>query len=65
MNSTLVPSFSTDAQRWEALVQRNPKADGAFLYAVQTTGVYCRVAHLSITPAKPEKRCILSMLRQC
>ena len=42
MNSTLVPSFSTDAQRWEALVQRNPRADAAFLYGVQTTGVYCR-----------------------
>ncbi|NEN97643.1 MAG: bifunctional DNA-binding transcriptional regulator/O6-methylguanine-DNA methyltransferase Ada [Moorea sp. SIO3I7] len=42
MNSTLVPSFSTDAQRWEALVQRNPQADGEFLYAVQTTRVYCR-----------------------
>ncbi|BAZ52783.1 methylated-DNA--protein-cysteine methyltransferase [Nostoc sp. NIES-4103] len=40
--STLVSSFSTDAQRWEALVQRNPQADGGFIYAVQTTGVYCR-----------------------
>lgn len=42
MNNILVLSFSNDAQRWDALVQRNPQADGVFLYAVQTTGVYCR-----------------------
>ncbi|PSB04405.1 bifunctional DNA-binding transcriptional regulator/O6-methylguanine-DNA methyltransferase Ada [Merismopedia glauca] len=32
----------TDIQRWEALVERNAKADGMFLYGVQTTGIYCR-----------------------
>ncbi len=34
--------FLTDGQRWEALVQRDPQANDAFLYAVKTTGVYCR-----------------------
>lgn len=34
--------FSTDNQRWEALVHRDPQANDAFLYAVKTTGVYCR-----------------------
>lgn len=29
-------------ERWEAVVRRDPRADGAFVYAVQTTGVYCR-----------------------
>src|SRR5512140_3429409 len=32
---------STDA-RWEAVVARDGKADGMFVYAVTTTGVYCR-----------------------
>jgi len=29
-------------QRWQAVVRRDPQADGAFVYAVRTTGVYCR-----------------------
>jgi AraC family transcriptional regulator, regulatory protein of adaptative response / methylated-DNA-[protein]-cysteine methyltransferase len=41
-SNTLTESFQTDTQRWEALVNRDPRADGAFLYGVQTTGVYCR-----------------------
>lgn len=34
--------FSTDDARWEAVMRRDPDADGAFLYSVATTGVYCR-----------------------
>lgn len=34
--------FSTDARRWAALLNRDRRADGAFVYAVRTTGVYCR-----------------------
>jgi AraC family transcriptional regulator, regulatory protein of adaptative response / methylated-DNA-[protein]-cysteine methyltransferase len=37
-----LPSFSTDADRWAAVAQRDPRADGAFYYSVRTTGVYCR-----------------------
>ncbi|MBI3431909.1 MAG: bifunctional DNA-binding transcriptional regulator/O6-methylguanine-DNA methyltransferase Ada [Hydrogenophilales bacterium] len=29
-------------QRWQAVVGRDPQADGEFVYAVRTTGVYCR-----------------------
>ncbi|MHB1186641.1 bifunctional DNA-binding transcriptional regulator/O6-methylguanine-DNA methyltransferase Ada [Thiobacillus sp.] len=29
-------------QRWQAVVRRDPQADGEFVYAVRTTGVYCR-----------------------
>jgi AraC family transcriptional regulator, regulatory protein of adaptative response / methylated-DNA-[protein]-cysteine methyltransferase len=36
------PPFSSDEARWEAVVRRDRAADGAFYYAVQTTGVYCR-----------------------
>ncbi|MFD1883148.1 bifunctional DNA-binding transcriptional regulator/O6-methylguanine-DNA methyltransferase Ada [Paracoccus pacificus] len=28
--------------RWQSVVDRDPAADGAFVYAVVTTGVYCR-----------------------
>jgi AraC family transcriptional regulator of adaptative response/methylated-DNA-[protein]-cysteine methyltransferase len=32
----------TDERRWRALVDRDDRADGSFVYAVKTTGVYCR-----------------------
>lgn len=35
-------SFSTAEERWQAVMDRSPEADGAFLFAVRTTGVYCR-----------------------
>lgn len=35
-------AFCDDEARWQAVVQRNRTADGAFYYAVRTTGVYCR-----------------------
>lgn len=34
--------FNTDEQRWAAIQTRNRMADGHFVYAVRTTGVYCR-----------------------
>jgi len=39
--------------RWRSLIARDASADGAFVYAVQTTGVYCRPACPSRL-AKPE-----------
>ena len=36
------PPFTTDAERWQAVVTRDRAANGAFYYAVRTTGVYCR-----------------------
>jgi AraC family transcriptional regulator of adaptative response/methylated-DNA-[protein]-cysteine methyltransferase len=35
-------NFVTDQARWQAVVDRNRAADGAFFFAVRTTGVYCR-----------------------
>lgn len=35
------PPLTPDAQ-WASVVARDPGADGAFVYAVTTTGVYCR-----------------------
>ena len=39
--------------RWAAVVARDPKADGLFVYSVRTTGVYCRPSCGART-AKPE-----------
>jgi AraC family transcriptional regulator of adaptative response/methylated-DNA-[protein]-cysteine methyltransferase len=35
-------SFANDADRWRAVADRDRAADGRFVYAVRTTGVYCR-----------------------
>lgn len=32
----------TDEERWQAVLARDHRFDGTFLYAVQTTGIYCR-----------------------
>ena len=42
-----------DTARWEALKQRDPNADGTFVYSVRTTGVYCRPS-CAARPARPE-----------
>lgn len=34
--------WAGDEQRWDAVRERDEAADGAFLYGVLTTGVYCR-----------------------
>jgi AraC family transcriptional regulator, regulatory protein of adaptative response / methylated-DNA-[protein]-cysteine methyltransferase len=31
-----------EARQWEAVLARDSEADGAFVYAVRTTGIYCR-----------------------
>jgi AraC family transcriptional regulator of adaptative response/methylated-DNA-[protein]-cysteine methyltransferase len=35
-------SFIDDESRWQALADRDPAADGEFVYSVKSTGVYCR-----------------------
>jgi AraC family transcriptional regulator of adaptative response/methylated-DNA-[protein]-cysteine methyltransferase len=35
-------TYDTDDARWAAIEARDRNADGAFLFAVTTTGVYCR-----------------------
>jgi AraC family transcriptional regulator of adaptative response/methylated-DNA-[protein]-cysteine methyltransferase len=41
--------FDTDAARWNAVCERDPSADGAFVYSVRSTGVFCR-------PSCPSRR---------
>ena len=35
-------TFSDDESRWQAVTEHDAAADGAFVYSVRTTGVYCR-----------------------
>jgi AraC family transcriptional regulator of adaptative response/methylated-DNA-[protein]-cysteine methyltransferase len=39
-----------DDPRWAAVVARDPEADGQFVYAVKTTGIYCRPSSLARLP---------------
>ncbi|WP_406695708.1 bifunctional DNA-binding transcriptional regulator/O6-methylguanine-DNA methyltransferase Ada [Singulisphaera sp. Ch08] len=34
--------FASDEDRWQAVLDRAPAADGIFFYSVRTTGVYCK-----------------------
>lgn len=49
---TLAAATTSDP-RWNAVVTRDPAADGNFFYSVKTTGVYCRPSCAS-RPARPE-----------
>jgi AraC family transcriptional regulator, regulatory protein of adaptative response / methylated-DNA-[protein]-cysteine methyltransferase len=46
------PTFSTEEERWAAVVRRDRSADGVFYYSVQTTGVYCRPACAARLPRR-------------
>lgn len=41
--------YDTDTARWRAVCERRADADGAFVFSVRTTGVYCR-------PSCPSRR---------
>jgi AraC family transcriptional regulator of adaptative response/methylated-DNA-[protein]-cysteine methyltransferase len=56
MNTTNETPFLTNDLRWEALTQRDRRADGAFLYGVATTGVYCRPTCASRLPNRENVR---------
>jgi AraC family transcriptional regulator, regulatory protein of adaptative response / methylated-DNA-[protein]-cysteine methyltransferase len=45
-------AFSNDESRWQAVTNRDPAADSAFVYSVRTTGVYCRPACASRLPKR-------------
>ncbi|WP_254070322.1 bifunctional DNA-binding transcriptional regulator/O6-methylguanine-DNA methyltransferase Ada [Acidisphaera sp. L21] len=53
MNAIAPATFDTEADRWTALRNRDKRADGRFLYAVATTGVYCHPS-CAARPARPE-----------
>ncbi|MGC4065023.1 MAG: bifunctional DNA-binding transcriptional regulator/O6-methylguanine-DNA methyltransferase Ada [Polyangiaceae bacterium] len=44
--------FATTDPRWAALLAREPHAHAPFVYAVRTTGIYCRVGCKARTPRR-------------
>src|SRR5881394_2278935 len=65
LNLTEVPDMShaSEIRQWEAVMSRDPNQDGRFVFAVSSTGVYCRPSCPSRRPrrenvtffAKPQK----------
>jgi AraC family transcriptional regulator of adaptative response/methylated-DNA-[protein]-cysteine methyltransferase len=49
-------SYTTDDLRWRAVESRDKAADGAFLFGVKTTGVYCRPGCTARTPRRENVR---------
>jgi AraC family transcriptional regulator of adaptative response/methylated-DNA-[protein]-cysteine methyltransferase len=43
-------SYATEDSRWQAVVERDARAEGHFLYGVKTTGIYCRPGCASRLP---------------
>ena len=56
MTTRRTPPFTSDRERWQAVVDRDRAADGAFVYSVRTTGVYCR-------PTCPARRALRKNVR--
>ncbi len=53
---TPTADFTSDASRWQALIQRGSRADGRFVYGVMTTGIYCRPTCSSRRPNRENVR---------
>jgi AraC family transcriptional regulator of adaptative response/methylated-DNA-[protein]-cysteine methyltransferase len=52
----MASSYLDDNSRWQAVVRRDRGADGAFFYAVRTTGVYCRTGCAARLPKRQNVR---------
>lgn len=53
MKTLSTPLNTEHDPRWAAVLARDPQADGQFVYAVKTTGIYCRPSSLARLP-KPQ-----------
>ncbi len=49
---SVLPMSELDEQRWTAVSGRDATADGLFVYAVSSTGIYCRPGCSSRTPRR-------------
>lgn len=47
----MTPDFVTDETRWVAFLARDAAAEGCFLVAVTSTGIFCR----PVCPARPKR----------
>ena len=45
-----------DQTRWQAVLRRDPRADGLFCYGVSSTGIYCRPTCPARRPARRNVR---------
>lgn len=45
-------SFMTEEERWQGVAGRDPASEGRFVYAVATTGIYCRPTCSSRRPLR-------------
>lgn len=52
MTATTLQNRRSDEERWDAVLRRDPAADGDFFYSVKTTGVFC----LPSCPSRLAKR---------
>ncbi len=52
----LSDTYTTDDARWTAVIKRDPAAATAFVYAVTTTGIYCRAGCASRQPNRANVR---------
>jgi len=48
--------YKTDTERWTAIAARDARAEGNFVYSVETTGVYCRPGCPSRLPRRENVR---------
>jgi AraC family transcriptional regulator of adaptative response/methylated-DNA-[protein]-cysteine methyltransferase len=53
MSQNPSPLATTEARRWQAVATRDATSDGAFVYAVASTGVFCRPSCPSRRPTAP------------
>lgn len=51
-----VSNKTTDDLRWQVVVQRDPNGDGDFVFAVSTTGIFCRPSCRSRRPLRKNVR---------
>lgn len=57
MSTMLHPgTFKTEDARWNAVIGKQAEADGRFVYAVATTGIYCRPSCSSRRPSRQNVR---------
>ncbi len=54
--TSIYPELRDDADRWRATEQRDARYDGEFVYAVRSTGIYCRPSCPSRRPRRDQVR---------
>jgi AraC family transcriptional regulator, regulatory protein of adaptative response / methylated-DNA-[protein]-cysteine methyltransferase len=53
-NFSAAQAMRPDEKRWQAVQTRDRSADGAFVYAVRSTGIYCRPSCASRKPRREQ-----------